>query len=362
MSKHVKAENAIFLQRSNLSRKVEEISLINRIVVRDEYLIQLSILVRDINLGQKINDDACILETFILLNKLRNATFDMLDCYEIWQQSFTKIIPFEIFGSKDYLNDMATRQEFLNSVQVKNIYNFNIGTGNILTLPTISSTLSNNSSIIDIHATSKINKEDDKNGIRKKGNKNTKTPELFEQMQLFSSPPEIRTLKFYALMSRYLSPKTFKIILPLYQWSKNRWIPPLLSPPPIQGQQSLSPSLSTPSLPLIQPLNTMHTSSLSVTSEFESQASSHNLSHTGLKDPTTLTANKSSKFLVQIKTVSSSSSSITKPIVDIDSKDIQITNVDNSSASIISPSIITSSNKSMSLRSSMNNKDKTDSL
>ena len=199
---------AIYFQQASPSAMKDELALVHAATVREECLRQLSIIIRATNLQQRANDESCILETFILFNSLRNATYDLCDTIECWQRAFTKIASPQLFGS-DYIAGMAEKQNFLNGSKLKKMYNFNIGKGNLLLLPipTTGHGANSQEKILDHKCIPGVN------------------PHLWQQMLIFSNPPVDRTVRFYRMLSTYLSPKGFANILPLQHFNNNPWSP-----------------------------------------------------------------------------------------------------------------------------------------
>lgn len=225
--KVAKTGDTVFFQQCGHARVTEEIHLVRAATVRESLLEQLSNLIRDVNLQQRLHDELCVLETFILINEIRNATFKLCDAIENWQASLTKITNPRLFGS-DYISCMSKRQDFLINVKVRRLYHFKIGSGNILMLPLPSAASANLKSTKD----------------------NSLSPELLEQMKLFATPSEEKVLKFYQMLKKYLSNKAFKLILPLDQWFQNSWnVPfPLLKNVPLvalKSKSSVSPVVLT---------------------------------------------------------------------------------------------------------------------
>jgi hypothetical protein len=228
--KVAKSGDTVFFQQCSHARVTEEIHLVRAATVRESLLEQLSNLIRDVNLQQRLHDDLCVLETFILLNEIRNATFQLCDAIEKWQAALTKITNPRLFGS-DYISCMSKRQDFLINVKVRRLYHFNIGSGNILMLPLPSAAPADLKSIKD----------------------NSISPELLEQMKLFATPSEEKVLKFYQMLKKYLSNKAFKQILPLDQWFQNSWkVPFPLLQNPLVALKSKS-NVSSVVLPLNRP-------------------------------------------------------------------------------------------------------------
>lgn len=214
-----KAGHAVYFQQSNPARIQDEFALVRAATVREEFLVRLSTLIHDVNLQQRENNDACILETFTLLNQLRESTLNISDAIEVWQQAFTKVVSPQLFGT-DYITGMIKRQEFLITLKIRKIFNFNISTGNILMLPIASG------------------------GIQSKNS--GCTSDLIDQMELYASPSAERIKRFYSMLEKFLPPKIFRLVLPLQTWVQNPWKAPT-SPPQILPKSfpSITASLST---------------------------------------------------------------------------------------------------------------------
>jgi hypothetical protein len=198
-----KSGDSVYFQQCSHARVTEEFHLVRIATVRESLMEQLSNLIRSVNLQQRLHDDSCILETFVLLNEIRNATFQLCDAIEKWQAPLTKITNPQLFGS-DYIGCMSKTQDLLINVKVRRLYHFYIGSGNILMLPLLSAAST------DLKSTKE----------------SPLSPELLEQMKLFAEPSKEKVLQFYQMLKKYLSKKAFKQILPLDQWLQNSWTVP----------------------------------------------------------------------------------------------------------------------------------------
>ncbi len=206
-----KESHNIFHQKSTSLQ--QEYALVDLTVKREVAVEQLSKLIFDVNNKFRENDDDCILETFILFNKLRNCTFDLIEGVLKWQQGFTQSIRPQLCEI-DYLVKMIDKIEFVSSTALRRLYNFQFRLGNIFLLPFI------NPRKIEPHI---INKR------------------LARQVVNFAFPSEERLVKNYQILINSLPPAVFKKILPLDSWLENKWQPQVyLKPdtPPAQVIES----------------------------------------------------------------------------------------------------------------------------
>ena len=205
------AAAALFYQQSSEHRKQNEYSLLQKAVEREEYLKLLSNLVYDVNAERRSVDSAYILESFILLNQLRNASFDFSDALELWSLEFVTIIRPQLFGS-DYLCEIINKQQILLSLRIRKLFHFRFNPGNILLLPVhfMHSDIISNTSTINI------------------GDILSDTL-LLEEMEKFASPPIDRVVKFYKMLWKFLPKKMYEKLFQLEEWASNRWIPPTQS-------------------------------------------------------------------------------------------------------------------------------------
>ena len=208
-----KESHNIFHQKSTSLQ--QEYALVDLTIKREVAVEQLSKLIFDVNNKFRENDDDCILETFILFNKLRNCTFDLIEGVLKWQQGFTQSIRPQLCEI-DYLVKMIDKIEFVSSTALRRLYNFQFRLGNIFLLPFI------NPRKIEPHL---INKK------------------LARQVVNFAFPSEERLVKNYQILINSLPPAVFKKILPLGSWLENKWQPQVyLKPdtPPTQVIENIN--------------------------------------------------------------------------------------------------------------------------
>jgi len=190
-----KESHNIFHQKSTSLQ--QEYALVDLTVKREVAAEQLSKLIFDVNNKFRENDDDCVLETFILFNKLRNCTFDLIEGVLKWQQGFTQSIRPQLCEI-DYLVKMVDKIEFVSSTALRRLYNFQFRLGNIFLLPFV------NPRKIEPHI---INKR------------------LARQVVNFAFPSEERLVKNYQILINSLPHAVFKKILPLDSWLENKWQP-----------------------------------------------------------------------------------------------------------------------------------------
>ena len=226
----VARQKAVYFQQASDHRKKLELKVVEAATIREKYLEQLSTLIRDVNAMRRKCDEECILESFILLNLLREATLNFGDAVETWHFDFTRVVRPQLFGT-DYLMNMLAKQDIMTTLRTRKLFKFQYSSGNILLLP--------------IHYAPKTFVPDPPPPHVNAA--------LAYQMALYAAPSEERVVHFYRTLEKFLPKKLYKTLLPLSQWFTNKWVawtetPPTPSPekgntiPLLHGNICIPPS------------------------------------------------------------------------------------------------------------------------
>ena len=208
----VRQQKAIYVQEAYDHRKKLEQRVVEAVTVRETYLSKLSKLARDVNALRRKVDDECIMESFVLLTLLRDATLDFGDAVEVWHFDFTRVVRPTLFGT-DYMSEMLGKQDILNTLRIRKLFKFQFSQGNLLLLP--------------IHYAPKT--------FGPEPPPPTVSAALAQQMAAYANVPEDRVVQFYRLMDKFLPKDVLKKLLPLPTYFGNRWVAPgetVEAPPP----------------------------------------------------------------------------------------------------------------------------------
>jgi len=193
-----KQAKCIFYQKSKALQN--EFALIQLVTLREEIKNKLEKVVKDVKLLSRPCDFACMLETFRLINQMRDATFNLVDGVDVWQQGFTRNIRPQLMNI-DYLIVMITSSEFFSASVLRKMFNFQLGTlGNFLLLPLPNPRM---------HEPVKV------------------PPVLAAEIELFANPIEHRLVRCYQILLNCMSTNEFRRILPIEQWISTPWKPRL---------------------------------------------------------------------------------------------------------------------------------------
>lgn len=125
--------SAIYYQKSAVVQ--EEFKLIEVATLREMAVEKLQKVVREVKELRRECDDAAILETVTLFNKVREATVDLIRSISVWQESFTAPIRPRILDCDYIIDHMIYHIDFINSTKLKRVFNFQFYRGNVLLLP-----------------------------------------------------------------------------------------------------------------------------------------------------------------------------------------------------------------------------------
>jgi hypothetical protein len=124
---------AIYFQKSKVVQ--EEFRLIELTTTREIYIEQLKKIIDEVRDERRKNDAESDLETFVLLNKVRNSTIKLIKAISVWQESFTKPIRPRLMECDYIVDKMIKYVDIINGTKVKRTFNFQFLRGNVLLLP-----------------------------------------------------------------------------------------------------------------------------------------------------------------------------------------------------------------------------------
>ena len=125
--------SAIYFQKSQVVQ--EEFKLIEVATLREMVVEKLQRIIRQVKERRRECDEATILETFSLFNKARDATVDVIRSISVWQESFTKPIRPRLLDCDYIVDRLIGHIDFINSTNLKRMFNFQFYRGNVLLLP-----------------------------------------------------------------------------------------------------------------------------------------------------------------------------------------------------------------------------------
>jgi hypothetical protein len=186
---------AIYFQKTNngeIEYRLVELTTIREALLRDYKLLEKAVLER-----RRIFDDNCVFELIESLNRIREATLNLFEQIIEWQKMFVHPQRPNLLN-KDYLFEIVTSLEFLNSSKLRKHLNFAVMRGNLFALP-----LSTGKPKDPVPVSSAIMKEIDR----------------------FSNPDMDRLIAAYSLLQRSLPKKKFQDVLSLNRWVHSIWTP-----------------------------------------------------------------------------------------------------------------------------------------
>lgn len=194
------ASTAIFYQNHHIQDS--EIELVRVSTARESLIQRLSELVSNTSRLGAVNEENTFL-TVRLICDIREVTLDFIDSLLIWQRQYVNITRPKLYG-QDYLEQMIGRTDFLGSMKIRHMLNFQICRGNIFILP-----------VSNVHPKAV--------GEMKQ--------QLYDQLLVFATPPLDRIRNAYEVLYLYLGRSLFRRIMPLETWLAAPWTPhkPLLT-------------------------------------------------------------------------------------------------------------------------------------
>ena len=190
--------SAIYFQKSQVVQ--EEFKLIEVATLREMVVEKLQRIIRQVKERRRECDEATILETFSLFNKARDATVDVIRSISVWQESFTKPIRPRLLDCDYIVDRLIGHIDFINSTNLKRMFNFQFYRGNVLLLP-----YPNPDSTVDPVRISTA---------------------LERELRAFAAPAEQTVLYCYQFLINCLPDEVYQDKLaPLKRWLMAGWIP-----------------------------------------------------------------------------------------------------------------------------------------
>lgn len=217
--------SAIYYQKSAVVQ--EEFKLIEVTTLREIEVEKLQKVIREVKERRRVCDDAAILETFSLFNRVRETTIDLIRSISIWQESFTKPIRPQLLDCDYIVVRLINHIDFINSSELKRTFNFQFYRGNVLLLPYL-----NPKTAEPVRVSTALGKE-----IKK-----------------FAAPSEETVVFCYQFLINCLPDDVYENKLaPLKRWLMQNWVPRVwvldvkpvvVAPPPPLRKQASSGALS----------------------------------------------------------------------------------------------------------------------
>lgn len=213
--------SAIYYQKSNVVQ--EEFKLIEITTLRELEVEKLQKVIREVKERRRDCDDAAILETFTLFNRVRDTTVELIKVISVWQESFTKPIRPQLLDCDYIIVRLINHIDFVNSTVLKRQFNFQFYRGNVLLLP-----YSNPKTVEPVRISTVLARE-----IKK-----------------FAAPSEETVVFCYQFLINCLPKEIYENkVAPLKRWLMQSWVPrvwvldvkpQVVPPPPLRKQTSAS--------------------------------------------------------------------------------------------------------------------------
>lgn len=188
---------AIYYQRSKSVQ--EEFKLIELVTERELVVEQLEAIIKEVKEQRRELEDDTILETFQIMNHLRDVSMSLLKAIGAWQVSFTKAVRPTLLQCDYMVEKMVKHMDFINSSKIRKIFNFQFFRGNALLLP-----------YPNLKAETPI-----KVGL-----------ELGKEIKKFSSPPEADVIACYQVLINSLPDDIYDDrLVALDKWLVSPWVP-----------------------------------------------------------------------------------------------------------------------------------------
>eukprot|EP01037_Dinobryon_pediforme_P036968 gene36968-44183_t len=123
-------KSAVYFQRSKAVH--EEFRLIEAATSREVIVGKLQKIIKSVKEKRLEMVDEVILETFQLLNELREVTMRLIKAIRAWQDSFTRPVRPTIYNCDYIIDRMIKHVDFINGSKVRKIFNFQFYRGNPL--------------------------------------------------------------------------------------------------------------------------------------------------------------------------------------------------------------------------------------
>jgi hypothetical protein len=188
---------AIYYQKSDVVQ--EEFKLIEVATLRELVVEKLQKVLREVKERRRELDDAAILETFALFNRVREATVDIIRSISVWQESFTKPLRPRLLDCDYVVDRLLYHIDFINATNLKRIFNFQFYRGNFLLLP-----YPNPKTVDPVRISTALGRE----------------------IRAFAAPPEEAVLCCYQFMINCLPEAVYQDkVAPLKRWLMAGWVP-----------------------------------------------------------------------------------------------------------------------------------------
>lgn len=186
---------AIYFQKTTNGNV--EYHLVELTTIRETLLKDYKKLEKDILEKRQPFNESTILQLLRYLNNIRESTFQLFEQILLWQKIFVQAKRPKLLN-KDYLVDIITSTEFVNSSKIRKYLNFAVMRGNIFMLP-LSTGKPKDPVVV--------------------------SPQIGQEIQLFSNPDMDKLILCYTLLQKSLPKKKFQDILSLSRWIHSIWIP-----------------------------------------------------------------------------------------------------------------------------------------
>lgn len=189
--------SAVYFQRSKAVH--EEFKLIEAATEREVVVAKLQKIIRNVKEKRSEMVDEVILDSFRLLNELREVTMKLIKAIKAWQDSFTRPVRPTIYNCDYIIDRMIKYVDFVNGSKVRKIFNFQFLRGNPLLLPFPNL---KGGDPIKVHSA------------------------LAKEIRTFANPDEERVIDCYQFLINCLPPDVYNDkLVSLQKWLIEPWTP-----------------------------------------------------------------------------------------------------------------------------------------
>lgn len=190
-------KSAVYFQRSKAVH--EEFRLIEAATSREVIVGKLQKIIKSVKEKRLEMVDEVILETFQLLNELRDVTMRLIKAIKAWQDSFTRPVRPTIYNCDYIVDRMIKHVDFINGSKVRKIFNFQFFRGNPLLLPYPNLKTGDP---IKVHAA------------------------LAKEIRTFANPNEDDVIECYQFLLNCLPPEIYnEKLVSMQKWLIEPWVP-----------------------------------------------------------------------------------------------------------------------------------------
>lgn len=190
-------KSAVYFQRSKAVH--EEFRLIEAATSREVIVGKLQKIIKSVKEKRLEMVDEVILETFQLLNELREVTMRLIKAIKAWQDSFTRPVRPTIYNCDYIIDRMIKHVDFINGSKVRKIFNFQFYRGNPLLLPYPNLKTGDP---IKVHAA------------------------LAKEIRTFANPNEDDVIECYQFLLNCLPPEIYnEKLVSMQKWLVEPWVP-----------------------------------------------------------------------------------------------------------------------------------------